>query len=184
MKYSGIFALVFVALFNPLALAQDAFPKAQFVQGVQIDVARQKSTKFDDPGYSDDHEEKLSFTISLLNKSKTGFADVEMKFYLFAQNMYDKKAFKLMQVYSEKFTLEPLKSLKFNSAEVTTRWDNTAAVFGNRYKGWIVRFLAPDGSVLVEKSTSSFFTNTKKLPELKEGAFYDKGFAEVPKPRG
>lgn len=182
MKYLSIAALVVFSLINGAAFAQDVFPKAQFPRDVRIDVARQKSTKFEGGDY-DDRTEKLSFKVSLQNSSKNAFTGVQMEFYLLGQSVSDKKVFKLMQVYKETFTLDPLQPIEFDTPEVTTMWDDSGAVFGVRYKCWIVRFLAPDGTVMVEKSTSSFFTNTKKLPELKEGEFYTKTFEKTSEPR-
>ncbi len=98
-----------------------------------------------------------------------------MEFYLFGQSMYDKKVFKLMQLYKETFNLEPLKSFEIVTPEVTSMWDDTVAVFGVKYKGWIVRFLAPGGTVLVEKSMSSFFSNSKKLSRSEGGLVLHQG---------
>jgi hypothetical protein len=183
VKYPGVLALAILSLFNESTPAQDAFPKALFPRDVRIEVARQKTTKIEGGDY-DDRTEKLSFKISLQNSSKTAFKDFRIEFFLFGQSLVDKKVYKLMQLYKETYSLEALKPLEIVTPEVKSMWDDAYAVFGEKYKGWILRFLAPDGTVLVEKSTSSFFSNTKKLPDLKEGEFYTKDFESAPKPRG
>jgi len=61
-------------------------------------------------------------------------------------------------------------------------WDNTDAVFGEKYKGWFLRILAPDGTILLEKSTSSFFSNTDTLGSAQSGMYYDKALQPLSAP--
>ena len=163
-------------------MAQQAFSKSLFLRDVTIEIARQRSAKVEG-GDRDDRTDKLTFTVTLQNRSKTPYAGVKMKFYLFAQNILFPKRFKLLQVYETSTDIDALKSAVLTTPLVETMWDDTVQTFGDKYKGWIAQFFAPDGTPLIEKSSSSFFTNTNKLSGLKEGNYYDKALQPVEKAR-
>lgn len=52
-------------------------------------------------------------------------------------------------------------------------WDNTDAVFGDKYKGWCMRIYSPSGELLAEKTISAFVKNTSRLSVLTQGEYYD-----------
>lgn len=170
--------LILLSLFPLPGHAQDDFPKAKFVSNVAATVSRIKSTRIQG-GDFDDRTEKLTFKVVIKNSSNLNFPGVAMEFYLLGQNMVNTRAFKLMQAEKQTIALEAFKTLEIETPEIVSMWDNTGAVFGEKYKGWIFRLRAPDGSLLLEKSTSSFFTNTSILDTLQVGSYYDKALAPI-----
>lgn len=157
-----------------LAVAQDVPYRKSDFSNVSVDVSRKKDTRTAG-GDFDDKTEKLSFRIRMRNGStRLVFQDLKVEFFLFGISQEDRKSLKLMQRNVQTVTLEPLKEFEYTTPEVVSMWDNTAAVFGERYKGWCMLVYAPNGELLLEKSVSAFVKNTDRLPGLKEGSYYDK----------
>lgn len=158
------------------------FPKARFASHVTVDVSRSKKTKTEG-GDFDDKKDRISFKITLKNSSPSlAFDDIGVEFYLFSQNQSNTKAFRLMQVEKAKASVGPLKDWSMETPEIVSAWDNTGYVFGNKYKGWVLRLLDPDGNLLLEKTSTSYFTNLDTLPSLKAGSYYSKELKPVANP--
>jgi len=151
-----------------------AFPKDLFLSRVTIDVARNKASRIEG-GDFDDKKDRISFKIKFRNGDPNrSFEGLKFELFVFGQSMVDKKAFKLFQRVAQSFSLKPLQEFTFDSPEVVSAWDNTGAIFGEKYKGWYLIVTGPGGEVLVEKSVTAFLEGTAGLDGLTEGGFYDK----------
>jgi len=98
---------------------------------------------------------------------------LRMEFYLFGQSMLNPKAFKLIQKHTREGTLEPGKTLEYETPEVVTAWDKDGAIFGAKYKGCYLLVFGADDKILGIKSTSSFLSDPTALPRTTEGNFYN-----------
>jgi hypothetical protein len=78
-----------------------------------------------------------------------------------------------MQRTEQTVSLAPLKEFEYMTPEIVSMWDNTDAVFGDKYKGWCMLVYAPNGELMVEKTVSAFVKNTSRLPSLEVGKYYD-----------
>lgn len=152
--------------------ADDGFKKADFT-AISIDVSRIKATRVGGGDY-DDKTEKLSFKIKMRNGStRIAFGSLKVEFFLFGICQEDRKSLKLMQRTAQTVSLEPLKEFEYTTPEVVSMWDNTDAVFGDKYKGWCLLIYSPSGELMMEKTVSAFVRNTNRLPGLSEGQYYD-----------
>jgi hypothetical protein len=165
--------LLVVGLGVPVVQAQDSgFKKSDFTS-VTVDVSRIKATRIGGGDY-DDKTEKLTFKVKMRNGStRITFNDLKVEFFLFGICQEDRKSLKLMQRTAQTVTLEPLKELVYDTPEVVSMWDNTDAVFGDKYKGWCMLIYTPSGELLAEKTVSAFVKNLDRLPGLVEGKYYD-----------
>lgn len=162
-------------------MGQDtAFPKARFSSSVTINVSRAK--KSEAQGWSYDKKERVSFKVMLKNTSPSlSFDGMAVEFYLLSQSMKDTKAFKLVQAEKSTASLAPLKEWSMESPEYVSTWSPDFN-WGYKYKGWVLRILDPQGNLIVEKTSTSFFTNTDLLPSLKAGNYYTKDLKPTANP--
>jgi hypothetical protein len=153
-------------------LAQEGFKKSDFTS-VSVDVKRSKDTRVGGGDY-DDKTEKLTFKIKMRNGStRVAFDNIKVEFFLFGINQEDRKSLKLMQRSSNTISIAPLKEVEYATPEVVSMWDNTDAVFGEKYKGWCMLIYSPSGELIAEKTVSAFLKNTERLSTLTEGQYYD-----------
>lgn len=153
-------------------LAEEGFKKSDFAS-VSVDVRRNKDTRVGGGDY-DDKTEKLTFRIKMRNGStRVAFDNLKVEFFLFGINQEDRKSLKLMQRSSQTISLAPLKEVEYTTPEVVSMWDNTDAVFGEKYKGWCMLVYSPAGELIAEKTVSAFLKNTERLSTLTEGQYYD-----------
>lgn len=164
---------MFVGMALSGAMAQQAgFTKSDF-SSVTIDVARNKMTRIGGGDY-DDKTEKLVFKIKMRNGStRVNFDNLKVEFFLFGICQEDRKSLKLMQRTTQNVSLPALKEFTYETPEVVSMWDNTDAVFGDKYKGWCMLIYAPTGELLAEKTVSAFVRNLNRLPTLTQGQYYD-----------
>ncbi len=159
---------------------QTAFSKDLFLSRVTVDVDRNKKTKIEG-GDFDDKKDRISFKAKFRNSDPNrAFNGLKYELFIFGQSMTDQKAFKLLQRTSEPFSLAPLQEFVFESPEVVTAWDNTGAIFGEKYKGWYLRVFSPTGELILVKSVISIFSKTEGLDALQVGQAYDKNMKPVP----
>lgn len=183
MKIPAILALaLLVGLCGSLSAADATFSKSTFLSRVTIDVSRIKSSKVEG-GDFDDMRDRIAFRLKLRNSDPNkGFDGLKYEMFIFGQSMVNRKAYKLLQKSTGTFSLSPLQTYETETPEIVTEWDDTNAVFGEKYKGWYLKIFGPDGSLVVEKSVSSFFGNTSTLSSLKEGGYYDKDLKKIDSP--
>lgn len=169
---SLLFWLVMASAGVTSALAQEGFKKSDFTS-VSVDVKRSKDTRVGGGDY-DDKTEKLTFKVKMRNGStRITFDNLKVEFFLFGVNQEDRKSLKLMQRFSNTISLAPLKEVEYATPEVVSMWDNTDAVFGEKYKGWYMLIYSPSGELIAEKTVSAFLKNTERLPTLTAGQYYD-----------
>ncbi|MFA7343015.1 MAG: hypothetical protein WC003_01805 [Terrimicrobiaceae bacterium] len=148
--------------------------QAEFSSRITVSVARSKSTKVEG-GDFDDKRDRISFRIKFNNADPNRpFPGLKFEFYLFGQSLLDPKAVRLLQKYENSSPLRPLEEIEFATPEVTTEWDDTGAIFGEKYKGWYLLVFGAGGELLAEKNTVSFIDDTARLPGTKVGDFYNK----------
>ncbi len=172
---AGIFFIM-----APEAKAQQpAFSKDLFLSRVTVDVARNKASRIEG-GDFDDKKDRISFRIKMRNGDPNrSFEGLKFELLVFGQSMREKKAFKLFQRVSESFSLQPLQEYVFDSPEIISMWDDTGAIFGEKYKGWYLLVRGPGDEILMSKSVVAFLENTADLSGLKEGGYYDRKLKPV-----
>lgn len=63
------------------------------------------------------------------------------------------------------------------------KWDTTGAAFGDKYRGWVVRILDSDGTVVLQQASSAFLAGMDKLPSFSVGDSFDKQGRPMSPPR-
>lgn len=184
MKIPAILALTLIVGFcGSLSAADATFSKSTFLSRVTIDVSRIKSSKVEG-GDFDDMRDRIAFKLKFRNSDPNkAFDGLKYEMFIFGQSMVDRKVYRLLQKPTGTFSLAPLQTFDVETPELVSEWDDTDAVFGEKYKGWYLKVFGPDGSLLVEKSVSSFFGNTSTLSNLQEGGYYDKDLKKVESPK-
>lgn len=180
MKIPTLLALaLLVGLCGSLSAADATFSKSIFLSRVTTDVSRVKSSKVEG-GDFDDMRDRIAFKLKFRNSDPNkGFDGLKYEMFIFGQSMVNRKAYKLLQRSSGSFSLAALQTFEAETKEIVTEWDDTGAIFGEKYKGWYLLLYGPDGSLILEKSVSSFFSNTSPLTSLTEGSYYDKDLKKI-----
>lgn len=157
------------------AIAQETpFPKSLFLSRVTTDVSRIKTTRTEG-GDWDDKQDSIAFKIKLRNGDPNkSFDGIKIDLFVFGQSIENKKAYRLLQRTQQTISLAPLQVLEIDTTPFVSKWDDTDAIFGEKYKGWYLRVHSPDGQLLLEKNVSSFLGSTESLDTLVEGKYYDK----------
>ncbi|HRJ72384.1 MAG TPA: hypothetical protein PLS03_09165 [Terrimicrobiaceae bacterium] len=179
MKLLLLPALTVLAFSSHLHAEGGAFSKSVFQSRVTADISRIKATRVEG-GDWDDKQDRISFKIKFENSDPNkGFEGLKYDLFIFGQSIVDRKAFKLLQRTTGEFSLPPLKSFENQTTEVVSKWDDTNAIFGDKYKGWYLLVYGPNGELVLEKSVSSFFSDPAGLPGLVEGKYYDKNLMPI-----
>jgi hypothetical protein len=172
--------LLLTALLDSSTLSQAPVPTSAhdspllFEQRVQIDAQRKKVRI---QGWDwDDKTDQLSFTVKLTNTdTRTAFNDCRAEFYIFAQSVVDRNAYRLVGSEQFDFSLPPRAVHRFSTQEVITRWDSTVARFGAKYDGWALIVRDSAQQVICKKATNAqWIAVADKLNTLAGGKFYDR----------
>jgi hypothetical protein len=192
MKASTSLVLV-VALLTSLALpstyaqapaaAPPAVPPAQFTLAIQklgVEAIRAKQTRIAGGDY-DDKNERITFNVKLTNPDiKIPLNDLKAEFYVFAQEIVDRRVFRLLGKDESPFSLPPRGTHTFTTAEVVTMYDTTDARFGYRYSGWALVIRDSAGKIVFKKATTpNWASGAEQLSLLTPGNAFDRDLKPV-----
>ena len=149
----GLWVLLAVAGFYSQAHAGMA--KAKNPPKVAIDANRSRSTKIAG-GDWDDKLQKVQLEISVknldLNKSVEGLT---LYYWTLAQSLVDKKAYLVIDAGTFDVNLNGStegREIHHQCEEITLKWDDTYAVFGQRYKGYVIVLVNAQKEVVAVKA--------------------------------
>lgn len=173
--------------FLPTSLAQapagtaPAGKTPSFEQRVQVDAQRSRKTRITG-GDFDDKTDRITFTVKLTNAdTKAAFNDCNGEFYVWAQGIVDRRAYRLLSVDKFTFSLPPRGTHSLESTEGTTMFDTTGVRFGARYDSWVLVVRDSADEVIFKKSTSPpWLLVADKMGALNANAYYDRNLKLVP----
>jgi hypothetical protein len=165
------------------AQAPAAVPPAQVALAAQklvVEPIRAKRTRIAG-GDFDDKNERITFNVKLTNPdAKIPLNDLKAEFYVFAQDIVDRKVFRLLGKDESPFSLPARGTHAFTTAEVTTFYDTTDARFGYRYEGWAIVIRDSAGKILFKKATTPNWANgAEQLSQLAPGNTFDRDLKPI-----
>lgn len=123
----------------------------------------------------DDKTEKIQFDLSIRNNSMSKpTGELNATFFVIGEDAGERNKFKLLQKENIDFSLEGRGSHQITTPEIKLKWDNTGAIFGERYRGWVLQVRDDSGDIVSEASSSSFLRSTAYLADMDVGDYLDK----------
>jgi hypothetical protein len=122
----------------------------------------------------DDKTEKIQFDLSIRNNSMSKpTGELTATFFVIGEDAGERKKYKLLQKEKIDFSLESRGTHTATTPEVKLKWDNTDAIFGEKYRGWVMLVKDDTGEVVSEAASSSFLDSTAYLDEMSVGDYLD-----------
>lgn len=122
----------------------------------------------------DDKTEQIQFDLCIRNNSMSKpTGDLSATFYVIGEDAGQRKKYKLLQKEEIDFSLEPRGTHTATTPEIKLKWDNTDAIFGEKYRGWVMLVKDDAGEVVSESASSSFLDSTAYLEEMSVGDYLD-----------
>jgi hypothetical protein len=166
---------------------QAAMPLAKNPPKVFIDANRTRFTKVAG-GDWDDRQQKVQLEVIVrnLDLNKKSVDGLTMYYWAMAQSLLDKRSYKVIDSGSFEVKLD-------NSAEgreihhkgemLTLEWDDTGAIFGVRYKGYVIVLVNAQREVIAVKANQpQWQTNFERAFNLHTGSWCGLDLAPVAKP--
>ena len=123
----------------------------------------------------DDKTEKIQFDLSIRNNSMSKpTGELSAVFFVIGEDAGERNKFKLLQKEEINFSLEARGEHEATTEEITLKWDNTDAIFGEKYRGWVLQVRDDAGEIVSEAASSSFLRSTAYLSEMSAGDYLDK----------
>jgi hypothetical protein len=123
----------------------------------------------------DDKTEKIQFDLTFRNDSMSKpTGGLSATFFVIGEDAGERNKFKLLQKESIDFSLEGRGTHETRTPEIKLKWDNTGAIFGEKYRGWILQVRDNAGDIVSEASSSSFLRSTDYLADMEVGDYLDK----------
>jgi hypothetical protein len=174
MMTNNLRSILLTLCFASITFAQTP---VKFDQRVNAEVVRVKKTRIEG-GDFDDKKDRIVLKVKLTNSDmKLSYPNYKGEIYMLAESMIRRQTLQLLGSEKFEFSLEPRGTFEHQTEEVVTAWDNSGAIFGAKYDGWIFLVRDSSGEIVLKKASSP--TNLQyldKLPELKKGKFYSKKF--------
>jgi hypothetical protein len=123
----------------------------------------------------DDKTEKIQFDLSIRNNSMSKpTGELTATFFVIGEDAGERNKFKLLQKEDVAFSLEARGTHEATTEEITLKWDNTDAIFGEKYRGWVLQVRDDAGEIVSEAASSSFLRSTAYLADMNAGDYLDK----------
>jgi hypothetical protein len=150
------------------------------LQKIQVEAIRAKKTRTEG-GDFDDKTERIIFTVKLTNPdTKIALNDLKAEFYVFAQEVVNRRAYGLLGKDESPFSLPPRGNHTFMTGEVVTQFDTTDARFGSRYDGWALLIRDGAGKIVFKKATNPMWANlADKLNTLTPNQPFDRDLKPI-----
>lgn len=151
-----------------------------FERNVKVNVIRAKNTRVEG-GDFDDKKERISMRIQLknrdLNNAYTGYSG---KILVFSRSQKNNDIYKVVLLEEFPISVEPRSEIEIETKEVVEGWDDTGAIWGYRYRGWVLKISGPDGETVAVKSSSPRFEGILDHEgKVHEGTHVDKDMRVV-----
>lgn len=123
----------------------------------------------------DDKTERIQFDLSVRNNSMSKpTGDLSATFFVVGEDAGERGKYKLLQKEEMSFSLEARGTHEATTEQLTLKWDNTDAIFGEKYRGWVLQVRDDTGEIVSEASSSSFLRSTAYLEDMDVGDYLDK----------
>ena len=123
----------------------------------------------------DDKTEKIQFDLAIRNNSMSKpTGELNATFFVIGEDAGERNKFKLLQKEEMNFSLEARGAHEATTPQLKLKWDNTDAIFGEKYRGWVLQVRDDAGEIVSESASSSFLRSTAYLPDMDVGDYLDK----------
>jgi len=123
----------------------------------------------------DDKTEKIQFDIAIRNNSMRKPTDqLNATFFVIGEDAGERNNFKLLQKEDLSFSLEASGTHEATTPQLTLKWDNTGAIFGEKYRGWVLQVRDDAGEIVSEAASASFLRSTAHLADMDVGDYLEK----------
>jgi len=123
----------------------------------------------------DDRTERISFDLSVRNNSMSKpTGELKAMFFVVGEDAGERKKYKLLQKEEMTFSLEARGEHTATTPEIKLKWDDTDAIFGEKYRGWVLLVQNDVGEAVAEAASSSFLHSTAYLPDMDVGDYLEK----------
>ena len=123
----------------------------------------------------DDRTERISFDLSVRNNSMSKpTGELKAMFFVVGEDAGERKKYKLLQKEEMTFSLEARGEHTATTPEIKLKWDDTDAIFGDKYRGWVLLVQNDAGETVAEAASSSFLSSTAYLPDMDVGDYLEK----------
>jgi len=186
MRQLPLFALTASLIFLSAGASPAALPVAKNPPKVQIDANRMKQTRIAG-GDWDDRTEKVQLEITATNLDLNHPADgLVLHYWVLSESQVDHRVMKVIDAgqFDVNLTAKPEgRQTRHETSMVQTMWDNTDAVFGVRYKGWILVLTNAQNEVVAVKTCQSAWqSNLERLFALNKDAWCDREMKPASEP--
>jgi len=181
----GVFVTGATMLISAMDLKAE-LAMAKKPESVEISANRMRYTRVAG-GDFDDREQKVQIEIVAKNLDfNRPVNGLTLHYWVVAESLVDHKAMLVIDRGSVPINLtsEPGgREIRQKGELVTLRWDDTGAIFGQRYRGWILILLnAQDEVVAVKSNQPNWQMDFQRAMDLKKGSWCDRNLKPLPKP--
>ncbi len=171
---------VLTLLIGSLPLAAIAVFGPDFERNVEADVIRAKRTRTEG-GDFDDKLERISMRVKLTNSDvDNAYKDYKGRILVFSESQRSRGIFKVVIKQEFPISVEPRSEFEFQTKEIVEGWDNTNAVWGYRYRGWVLDIRSPEGeTVLVKSSSPRYEKALAEVDKVSEGSHLNRSMKPV-----
>lgn len=186
MRPQTISALTVWLLSLLIGVSHATMPMAKNPPKVQIDANRVKQTRIAG-GDWDDRTEKVQLEITATNLDLNHPADgLVLHYWVLSESQVDHRVMKVIDAgqFDVNLTARPEgRQLRHETPMIQTMWDNTDAVFGVRYKGWILVLTNAQNEIVAVKTCQpAWQSDLERLFALKKDAWCDREMKPVGEP--
>ncbi len=161
-------------------------PRAKNPPRVEISANRMRFTKVAG-GDWDDRTQKVQIEVIARNLDYNHpVKGLKLHYWVLAESLVDRKALKVIDAGALDVDLTSTpdgREIRHKGDLVTLRWDDTNAVFGERYKAWILVLVNDQQEVVAVKANfPALQTNFQRAFELRKGSWCSYDLKPVSRP--
>jgi hypothetical protein len=167
--------LVGMAFCGALEAADAAMPMAKNPPKVSIEASRSRQTKIAGGDYDDRTQKvQLEITVKNLDLNKKSVSGLTLHYWTIGQSMVDKRVYVILERGSFPVSLDNTaqgRTLVHETENLTLKWDDTGAKFGEAYKGYLLVLVNDQNEVVAVKSNQPTWQSAfAKAFNLQKGA--------------
>ncbi len=186
MRQVTIAALTLLLFSLPIGVSHATMAVAKNPPKVQIDANRMKQTRIAGGDWTTAPRRSSSRSPRRISISITPSIGLVLHYWVLSESQVDHRVMKVIDAgqFDVNLTAKPEgRQLRHETPMIQTMWDNTDAVFGVRYKGWILVLTNAQNEVVAVKTCQpAWQSNLERLFALKKDAWCDREMKPASEP--
>jgi len=174
--FSTLVALTFssAGIFSFATTAHAGF-EPQFKDRVKAEVVRAKRTRIEG-GDFDDKIDRVAMSVKMTNgDTSRSFEGLTGTLLVFGTSQRNKKILKVTMHETFPVDLVARGKMNYKTKEIKMGWDNTGAIWGYKYTGWLLVVTDEEGKIVLQKATTPRFLKlADQLSSAKVDSLYKK----------